>query len=125
MSTTPRTYRRRLSSAAISTLTLGAIAFGGLAAATPASAAPTCSAGYVCFWTKSDGGGEKKSYSSAANHSHKTASVYYNYNYDDISFWTGPSGTGDIITHYKLSERGFRNWSSSNWDRCRSHRNYY
>jgi len=100
------------------------LALGGVAA-TPASAAPSCTAGYVCFWTATDGGGSKYSYYQAANHTHKTASVYYNYNTYPISFWTGSNGTGDLITHYTTSERGFRNWSSNNWDRCRSHRDYY
>lgn len=99
-----------------------AVLVGGFALAAPASAAPSCSAGYVCFWTQMDGGGTKYSYFSQANHTHMTASVFYNYNTLPISFWTGNNGTGDIITHYTLSQRGFRNWSSDNWYRCRSPR---
>lgn len=115
----------RAGRALASTLALAGLAAGGISVAAPATAAPSCTSGYVCFWTGSDGGGTRYRYFSAANHDHRTASVNYNYNSSNISFWTGPSGTGEIITHYTTAERGFRNWSKSNWDRCRSHRDYY
>ncbi len=64
-------------------------------------------------------------YRQAADHVHATASVHYNYNKLPISFWTGLKGTGNLITHYTLSERGFRNWSENNWTRCKSHVDRY
>ncbi|MDO4612891.1 MAG: hypothetical protein Q4B10_02360 [Actinomycetaceae bacterium] len=86
-----------------------------------ASAAPQCAAGYVCMWTGRGGGGTKYSYASSANHTHRVASVHYNYNTMGIKFMRGHSGTGKEITRYNLRMRGFRNWSSNNWDVCRSH----
>ncbi|GAA3808763.1 peptidase inhibitor family I36 protein [Cellulomonas soli] len=117
----PSRARRAVSALVAATALVG----GAVAMATPASAAPSCTASYVCFWTGADATGSKYSYQLQANHTFTTASVYYNYNTDSISFWTGSSGTGDLITHYTTSQRGFRNWSTDNWDRCRSHQNHY
>jgi hypothetical protein len=90
-----------------------------------ALAAPSCPAGMTCFWTNTNGGGNEYRYSYTANHTHKTASVFYNYNTNSISFWTANGGKGTMITHYTTSQRGFRNWSSSNHNICRSHVDRY
>ncbi len=87
-----------------------------------ASAAPSCQSGFVCMWTGTGGGGTKYSYGYAADHTHRVASVFYDYNSSRISFYSAKGGLGRKITHYTLAERGFRNWTSNNWDDCKSHR---
>lgn len=106
-------------------LAAAGLCVGTTVVAAPASAAPTCASGYVCFWTGTNGSGTKYQYYSAANHYHRTASVYYNYNNNNISFWTDANGRGKRITGYTLAQRGFRNWTSNNWDICRSHMDHY
>jgi hypothetical protein len=105
-------------------LAAAGLALGGLTALQPAEqalAAPGCPSGMTCMWTKTDGGGSEYRYSRYANHTHAIGSLNYNYSTNSISFWTGKDGSGTKITSYTTRERGFRNWSSSNHNRCKSH----
>ena len=99
----------------------GLAAVGGVVTATAAGAAPSCSSGYVCTWTGLDGAGDKTASAYARNYSSRIASVFYNYSSVSASFYTGENGTGERITGYTTAERGFRNWSRGNHDRCHSH----
>jgi hypothetical protein len=107
------------------------LVLGGLVAVRPQQAeaatsvgvatAGSCPAGLLCIWVEPDAKGKEYRYGGYDNHQHKVASLYYNYNNSDVSFWTDVNGTGERITGYKLDDRGFRNWSKGNRDRCESH----
>lgn len=113
-----RTAARRLGAAVAVAAVVGA---GGVAAATTATAAPSCPAGKVCTWSGLNGGGVRTSAEFARNYTTTIASVFPNYQSVSVSFWTGVNGGGERITGYTTSQRGFRNWSASNHNRCKSH----
>lgn len=99
-------------------LALG-ISFSG--PAQEAQAAPKCKYGWVCIWEGVSASGRHHVYWRSANHSHPIGSLYFNYAKLGTRFWTGKDGHGVVITYYHKGDRGFRNWDSSNWYRCRSH----
>jgi len=105
----------------VTTAILGLVGAGGVLTATAASAAPSCTAGYVCTWSGTNGTGTTTKSANARNYTTKIASVFYNYQSVGASFWTANKGGGQRITGYTTSERGFRNWSTANHDRCKSH----
>lgn len=108
----------------------------GVAAAVPASAAPSCASGYVCLFNRTDGSdgirvaykyGEsnyagKTFYNSSEKLDNNVDAVHYNWNSSRIEFYTGANYNDRFITTYKPGEQGFRNWSSGNKNVASSHK---
>ncbi|XBH22444.1 hypothetical protein V5R04_04260 [Jonesiaceae bacterium BS-20] len=109
---------------------------GGVAAAVPASAVPSCASGYVCLFNRPLGSDGlrvayqyglsnyvgKTYYKSMVSLNDSVDAVHYNWRFSRIDFWTGSQYQGVLITRYKPGEQGFRNWSTFNRNVASSHR---
>lgn len=128
---------KKFLSRALATSLVGAGALGvGLAVAAPATAAPTCSATYVCLFNETDGSDNVRSafkdplsnYAGSTYFSHPSIgldnsveAVHYNWGTSSIRFWTQGGYGGTVITSYAPGQQGFRNWTAANSNIASAH----
>lgn len=129
-------FKRSAARVGIAAAMAVSIVGAGVAASVPASAAPSCSSGYVCLFNRTNGSdgiriayqygianyANKTFHNSSVNLDNNVDAVFYNWQNSRISFWTGANYSGAQITTYKPGEQGFRNWSAANRNIASSHK---